>query len=467
MTIVMEHTYTPRGGCKEVFEARDDEVLVSGPAGTGKSRACLEKLHMICLMTPNVRAAIVRKVAATLSSTALVTYRKFVATEALANGTVAYYGGSRAEPAQYRYRNGSSIVIAGMDNPIKIMSSEYDIIYVQEATELTLDDLESLTSRLRNWVLSFQQLLMDCNPAGDKHWLLLRSHEGKVRLIESRHEDNPVLFNEDGSLTEKGTTYIARLDRLTGVRKKRLRYGLWVTAEGVIYEEFDPAVHVLQWERDEDGNKLPLPDEWPRYWAIDFGLVHPFVCQWWAEDSDGNLYMYREIHMTGRTVAEHAKQIMSLVTTVETNTWYDHLNRVERTQEIVVWTEPKPSAIICDHDAEGRLTFTRETGLGTQRAIKSVGDGIDLVKECLAPHQVSGEPRIYFMEDALVERDDYAVENLLPCSTVEEIPGYAWQVDSAGRKKQDPIKRDDDGMDTLRYMVMHRHFKGKARVTLS
>ena len=55
------HEYTPRGGAVQVFERRDNEVLISGPAGTGKSRACLEKLHLMALLNPGMRGLMVRK----------------------------------------------------------------------------------------------------------------------------------------------------------------------------------------------------------------------------------------------------------------------------------------------------------------------------------------------------------------------------------------------------------------------
>lgn len=55
------------------MEAREEELLISGPAGTGKSRACLEKILMVCLMTPNTRALLLRKTLRSLGSTALVT----------------------------------------------------------------------------------------------------------------------------------------------------------------------------------------------------------------------------------------------------------------------------------------------------------------------------------------------------------------------------------------------------------
>lgn len=458
------HSFKPRGGALQMMEARDSEVLISGPAGTGKSRACLEKIHMMCLMTPGLRAGIFRKTLSSLGSTALVTWRRFVIAESLATGDVIYFGGSAQEAPQYRYSNGSTVTIGGMNHPDRIMSSEYDIVYVQEATELTIDDLEAIVTRLRNWRVSFQQLLMDCNPAGDKHWLLLRCHSGATRLIESRHEDNPVLFDDDLNLTERGRDYIAKLDRLTGVRLQRLRYGKWVSAEGVIYEEFDPAYHVLPWDYDEAGNRLPLPPEWPRYWVIDFGIVHPFVCKWYAEDDDGTLYMYREWYMTDRIVADHAEAIMKLVTETEVMEINDHLNGVKKRVEQVKWKEPMPTAVICDWDAEGRRTFEKVTGLGTVKAFKEVLTGIDLTKERWKLNE-RGEARLYYMEDVLVERDESLVDKVYPTCSLEEITGYIWKKTKEGKTKQEPVKEHDHGMDCDRYMVAYKDAKGAPRVT--
>lgn len=460
-----EHKYSPRGGCKEVFEAREPEVLVSGPAGTGKSRACLEKIHMACMLTPGTKALILRKTLASLGSSALATWRKFVVPEAMATNHVVYYGGSKEEPAQYRYKNGSSVVIGGLDKATRVMSTEYDIIYIQEATECTLDDLEMVNTRLRNWNISFQQLIMDCNPAGDKHWLKLRANEGLVRLIESRHEDNPRLFDEDGNLTERGKKYIAILDKLTGVRYKRLRLGLWVSAEGIVYDEFDPAVHVLPWNYDEDGERIPLPEEWERIWAIDWGYRAPFVLKCYAIGDDGEVYMYREIYMTSRIVEEHVKTIMDIVRPEVTNTYYDHLNRTDRVLTTHKWIEPMPSAIICDHDLQARRTFERASGLGTVPAIKHINEGIDIHKARLKVDE-RGYAGFYLMADCLVERDQNLVNDLLPTRTEEEYSGYAWAVSSDGRKLDKPVDKDDHGMDTDRYLSMYLDFKGKARVTV-
>jgi len=460
---VLKHSYAPRGGCKAVMEDKGPEVLISGPAGTGKSRACLEKIYTICLKTPNVRALILRKTLASLGSTALVTWRRYVIAEALVTGDVVYYGGSREEPAQYRFKNGSTVVIGGLDKPTRIMSAEYDIIYIQEATEVTLDDLEMVKTRLRNWTISYQQLIMDCNPAGDKHWLKLRCNDGYTRLIESRHEDNPMLFNEDGSLTEKGVDYIENiLDKLTGVRYKRLRLGLWVSAEGIVYEEFDPYMHILpRTYVDEDGDEVTfeIPWDWTRYWVIDFGFVHPFVLKCYAESPDGDLYMYREIYMTQRTVEEHAQTILDIVSPEVEKSYYDHINRVKRTVKHRKWTEPKPMAILCDWDAEGRRTFENATQLGTKAAIKNVFEGINAQKERLKAQ------RIIYMADSLVELDQDQRDKLLPTCTVDEYPGYVWKVDKDDRTLEEPVKRDDDGLDCDRYLISWLDLVGKARAS--
>lgn len=441
----VEHRFTPVGACKDLFTCRDPEVLVAGPAGTGKSRACLEKLHMMCLMNPGMRGLICRKTATSLSSTALVTWRKFVVVEALNAGVVHYYGGSAQEPASYRYANGSTVVIGGLDKIEKIMSSEYDLVYVQEATDLTENDWESITTRLRNWQVSFQQLLADCNPSHPTHWLKQRCDSGQTTMLHSTHENNPILF-QNGEMTERGRAYLDKLDRLSGVRYQRLRLGNWVAAEGVIYDEFTTD-HVLsgiplEWRKGEALDHAGIPISWRRYWAVDFGFTNPFTCQWWAEDGDGRLYLYREIYHTRRTVDQHAKAILKAVAPEGR------------------WLEPKPTVITCDHDAEGRVVFERETGLSTSNAHKSVAEGIQAVQVRLRDAG-DGRRRIYFLRDTLVERDTELEDAGKPLSLLDEIPGYVWaRKQKAGESKEqdEPLKENDHGCDAMRYVVAERDF---------
>lgn len=410
---------------------------MAGPAGTGKSRACMEKLNLLALLNPGMRGLIVRKTAVSLTTTALATWRKFVVAEALKTGTVQYYGGSAEEPAQYRYENGSAVMVGGMDRSTRIMSSEYDAIYAQEATELTEDDWEALTSRLRNGGVSFQQLFADCNPERPTHWLKKRADSGRTKMLESRHQDNPAYYKEDGTLTIAGEAYMSKLDNLTGMRYLRLRKGIWAAADGLVYEGFDPAVHLV--------DNFEIPNNWARYWAIDFGYTNPFVCQWWAEDPDGRLYLYREIYKTRTTVDEHAQEILRHVT-----------NDGE-------WTEPRPSAIVCDHDAEGREVLQRALRQSTVAAKKTVTDGIQAVQQRL---QIAGDgkPRLFLLRDSLVSADADLKDAKKPVCTIDEMSGYVWDTSAGKQNKEQPLKQDDHGADAMRYMVAQLDLQNSARV---
>lgn len=428
-----QHLYSPRGSCVELFEARDPEVLLSGPAGTGKSRACLEKLLLCALKYPGMRGIIIRKTLTSLGSTALATWRKFVVPELLASGAVRFYGGSKEEPAQYRFWNGSTVMLCGMDKATRIMSSEYDLAYVQEAIELTTTDWENINTRLRNGVMPYQQLLADTNPDMPTHWLKKRCDDGATKMIDCRHEDNPVLFTDDGSLTERGHSYIARLDALTGVRRQRLRFGQWVAAEGMIYEsEWRTDVNVI--------DRAWVPREYARYWSVDFGYIHPMVIQQWAAYPDGILVMYREIYMTKRTVDVHAADILKAVT------------RDGR------WREPRPTAVICDHDAENRAQLERALGMTTTAAIKDVLKGIQAVQVRMR------DGRLKLMRGAVVERDNERFESGQTCSTLDEIPGYVWDLGGGKNAKEAPVKIDDDGCDAMRYMVAFHDLRSRPGV---
>lgn len=431
---IQEHNFTARGGALAMMNSRAARILLAGAAGTGKSRAILEKCHAMNLLTSGVKGLFLRKTARSLATSALKTWERDVIPEAVKDGSVKFYGGSAREPAQYRYSNGSSIAIGGLDDPMKVMSTEYDWIYIQEATEATQDDWEMVDSRLRNGVLSFQQLLADCNPDHPNHFLLELARNGKLEHIVSLHEDNPRYFNDDGTPTPEGASYMERLDALTGVRYLRLRKGIWAAAEGVIYEMFDPSMHVI--------DSFEAPPSWERVWSVDFGYTNPFVWQEWALDSDQRAYLVREIYHTDRLVEDHARQILELTK-----------------------DSPRPTAIVCDHDAEDRATLERHLGMGTVAAEKAVESGIEIVESRLRLAG-DGRPRMFFFRDALVERDGSLVDKRLPTCTVEEIPSYIWAPEppAQDRKKRQPVKRNDHGCDAKRYFAMEIDLHGQTSV---
>jgi hypothetical protein len=416
--------YRPLGAARRLFHCRAPEVLLSGPAGTGKSLACLWKLHYCCSLVPGLRCLAVRKTRVSLAESGLVTFEARV----LPRGHPARQGPGRHNRQSYRYPNGSELAVGGLDKSSKIMSTEFDLVYVQEAIELTEGDWDDLSTRLRHGRLPFQQLLGDTNPSHPDHWLKRRCDAGRCVLLESRHEDNPTVTAE----------YLARLDALTGARLDRLRYGRWVKAEGVVYPGWDARVHLA--------DAFPIPKEWPRYWSLDFGFTNPFVCQFWAVDPDGRLYLYREVYHTGRLVEDHARRVLALCG-ARRGDW----SRAR---------EPRPRAAVADHDAEGRETFERHAGVVTTPADKSVVAGIQDVAARLRV-QPDGRPRLYVLRGALDERDAALAEAHKPCCTAEEFDGYVWDLRQNRKKGEVPLDRDDHGQDALRYLV--RHLDGKPR----
>jgi len=278
-------------------------LLISGPAGTGKSRACLEKLNYCALTYPGSRHLIARKTRASLSDTGLVTFERDV----LGLDHPLIMGGpQRPWRRAYTYDNGSEIVTGGLDKPGKVLSSEYDIIYVQQAEELNLYDWEVLTTRLRNNVLPFQQIIADCNPASPLHWLKRRCDDGPTAYLDSDFTDNPTLWDaEAGDWTAGGRRYLSKLDSLTGARKLRLRHGIWAVPEGAIYDVFDEEKHVVK--------HFDPPPLWPRIVGVDpFGAYIAAVWLAWDAQS-GVLNAYREYYEPfGMTTPGHVANILKL-----------------------------------------------------------------------------------------------------------------------------------------------------------
>ncbi|GHH30216.1 phage terminase large subunit [Streptomyces rubradiris] len=427
--------YEPRGGAKTLLSARDQEICIAGPAGTGKSLAMLQKAFYTSLMVPGCRSLIVRQTHASLTGSTLVTFEQQVAPAALAEGVVKWFGGSPRKPAAYQFANGAEILVGGLDRPEKFLSTEFSRIYVDEATQITLTALETLITRLRGTAPTYRQIVLACNPDHPKHWIKQRCDEGTMRMLHSLHRDNPLYVREDGSLTERGVDYMAKLDALTGVRRLRYRDGIWAAAEGLVYEGWSEPVHVIE--------PFDVPAGWTRWVTIDFGYTAPFVAQLWAEDPDGRLYLIREWVRTRMLVEDHADVI----------------------RDRLLAGQPRPRAVITDHDAEDRATLERKLGMGTQAAHKGVSDGIQALQSRLKV-QPDGRARLHVFRDALLERDPEMDAQSLPIGLAEEVSGYVWAVKpgNVGGLKEEPVKANDHSMDAARYMVAARDLLGRPRV---
>lgn len=415
---------------------------------THNSVACLAKIYWSCEHTRGIRCLIVRKTRESLNESGLVTLEQKI----FPPGHHALKGPMRKLRAHYRFNNGSEIIVGGMDKPSKIMSTEYDLIFCQEATELREEDWEALTTRLRNNRFVYHQILADCNPDAPTHWLKRRCDTGKTRMIVSRHEDNPALYDAgSGQWTPLGKTYLDNLrSSLSGVRLERLLEGKWKQTDGAVYPEWDSQHHLI-WSGDLPGGGPFPPPEWRRFWAVDFGMTNPFVCLMAAMDHDGRLYVYREIYRTGVLVEDHAKRLLAM--------WKEEADFWAEVRRVPVASAEgmvRPEFIVCDHDAEDRATLERHLGMPTLGARKYVRKGIQAVSERLrlvTDGQGRLRPRLCVVRDGLRPED---VDRLLeaarkPTRLSEEVEAYVWNPE-----KDAPVKVNDHACFVAGTLVMTR-----------
>ena len=408
-----------RGNNLIAFEDHtSSEYLLAGPAGTGKTIANLARLLQYGSDYPGSRMLILRKTRKSLTETALVTWEE----EILGPGhPILTRPIQRGHRPHYQFPNGSILVTAGMDDPGKVLSSSWHLIYVNEATELDPESWETLGSRLgrshaRDGATDgrYDQLIADCNPTTPHSWLYRRCQEGRCKLYETFHWDNPHYYDDvAGEWTVAGRKYVGnRLGQLTGTRRDRFLKGLWVSAEGVVYD-YDPRLHRLpaSWEP---------PREWTRVWAIDWGKTSPTVLQFWAVDPEGRMYLYREYYKTRLRPDRLGKWVKG---------------------ELETGTEPQPAAIVCDHDEERKVDFEKASGLSLDLADKADRDkGIEAM-QARFDVQDDGRPRIFFREGLLAnEPDRELVDSGRPTNALEEIVGYVWDENI---HKDEPIAEND------------------------
>jgi Phage terminase large subunit len=424
---VERRAYEPFGASRAAWRSARREVLMAGPADTGKSRGWLEKLHYCASKYPGMRACMIRKTRKSLTQSAMVTYEQKV----LPKGALS----ERARPGrihfstqdqQYEYPNRSIIAVSGLDDPEKVKSSEWDMLYFQEATEGSLNDWEMLTRGLRNSVMPYQQLGGDCNASYPHHWLKARCDAGMTLMLHAHHEDNPSITPER----------LAVLQALTGVRYLRLYKGLWVAAEGVVYEEWNPAYHIVtreqlfKWQWFYTNGMLNRQVIKHIIGGVDWGWTNPGVIHIYGVDGDNRLLLLREVYMTRRTI----------------DWWIQEAQALNREFKVEKWL-PDPSRP--DYIAQFEAA-----GLPCAKTNNEIALGIGFLRKRLAD-TTGDRPRYGVYEYALQEADPVLVEAHKPTGVTTEIEEYVWAEPKEGRPlKEEPVDENNHALDVARYVTM-------------
>lgn len=437
---IWEHLFLP------LYEQRwadiPREQSFEGPAGTGKSVGIGFFLDTVARQFPKARILVIRKTRVSLSQSWMVTFEEKVLRE---NDPIRM-GATRAHRTSYLYPNGTELVMGGMDNETRTFSTEYDIIYCNEATEFTEEEVESLHRALRNGKLPFQCMILDCNPDSEFHWLNQRCDQGPTVRRVTRLWHNPAYYLPDG-WSEDGASYRSGLmSGLSGVRYKRLVEGIWSTAEGTIIP-IDRATHVLEGTVAFPQYKRPRLEVkgWEKpievrffYGAYDHGFRNPGTFQVWAVDDQKRAYLVHEVYAQRKDEDWWAEQIVQA----------DEKYMLHR----VICDSASPEKIQKFNRVirEARDRLGRENAAVARPAGKSQKGGKTWleIQAMLMRRRFeldsSGASRAYVFANALVADDDPDLRNK-PKGLIQEAAGWTYEkYDSAKHRGQPKEVGDPD-----------------------
>ncbi len=216
-----------------------------------------------------------------------------------------------------RFPNGSRMILGGFKDESdidKYIGVEYDFIIVEELTQLTKAKYLKLKGSLRTTKPNWRpRIYSSFNPGGIGHtWVremfvlpyrdktnVYIDPESKkptvIRFIPSTYKENPALNPE----------YILYLESLGGNLGKAWREGEWDIFEGQYFGEWRYEKHVVK--------PMRIPSTWFLFRSIDpSGRSGTTSCHWYAVDTDGNVWCYREYFVSGKDIDEHAKEIAKM-----------------------------------------------------------------------------------------------------------------------------------------------------------
>jgi PBSX family phage terminase large subunit len=297
--------------------------------------------------------------------------------------------------------NGSEIWIGGLgdkEQADKILGHEYNTIYFNEISQLTYAAVTTAYSRLAMRVKGCRNLfLYDCNPGSPLHWaykiFVLKKTFLTGEPLEKAELYASMVLNPEDNKDNLPEDYISDiLDGLPEKQKARFRDGLWVKAEGVIYEKFDESMIL---KVDE------LPEHFDSFAAgQDFGLNITFVKIAWLGDVIYVLADYGAFNMTTQSFNEE----------VQARGYYDNADNYGL-------------PVYCDPAGGERI----QEITGGVKANNSVESGIDFI-------------------NAKIERNQFFI-----CENCTGVLSEIWDYcrDEAG----EIVKVNDHFMDALRYAI--------------
>ena len=288
------------------LKSKAKHTAFGGARGGGKSWAIRVKAWLLANRWPGIKILIVRRTLVELRNNHIDPMK------AMLRGYAKY----NQQERKFIFPNGSTISFEFFDSDrdeFKYQGVEYDIIFIDEATQFQENWLKVITTANRGVNEFPKRVYYTCNPGGPGHSYIKRIFVDR----DFRGDENPddyvfiqSLVTDNKALMEASPEYISFLKNLPPKLKRGWLYGDWNIFTGMFFEDFrnDPD----HWE-DRRWTHVISPfkpkSHWPVYRSFDWGYAKPFSCGWWTVDDDGTIYrideMYGVEYSGGEPVPDH------------------------------------------------------------------------------------------------------------------------------------------------------------------
>lgn len=274
-----------------------DEIAMGGSRGPGKSHASMAQVGLDdCQRMPGLKVLFLRKVMKSAAESLDDLTRK-----------VFMFQPHTFTADGVEFPNGSRILIGGYKDVRdidKYLGIEYDVIVIEEATQLTEEKKEKIRGSLRSSKPHWRaRMYLTTNADGiGLSWFKktyvepARKHtQTWTRFHDVTYKDNPFLKFE----------YVRWLEGLKGALGKAWRDADWDAFAGMAFPMWNYERHVIE--------PIDIPETWFRWRAIDEGTAAPFSCHWFARDPDTRrIIVYREAYQPGLTSTRQADLIQEM-----------------------------------------------------------------------------------------------------------------------------------------------------------
>lgn len=281
----------------------------------------------------------------------------------------------------FKFPNGALLKFRYLDSSSdaeNYQGHEYTRLYFEEVTNWSAPDaIDMLRACLRSSAGVPCRLRMTGNPGGVGHsWvkqrfidaappmsLITDQESGSKRVfIPSKLEDNPHLDPVE---------YVQMLKQVGSPELVRAwREGDWNVSSGAFLAGlFSRQEFVIK--------PFDIPAHWVRWRSMDWGFAAPYCVLWYAQDEDGNVYVYRELYgiekdaqgnfKPNKGSRETAKQVAKKIVKAEAFERSNHIELLGSTADPAIWSQIGTELSIEEHFRKNGVTWHRaDAGRGSR-----------------------------------------------------------------------------------------------------